>query len=362
MKTPSLLIVTRISLPSRVVAVCPSDKSVDRTSPSKTWYSNIEANSPVGSDKSMSKVPSGKAANASSVGAKTVKGPVRLRSSANSAATTAAARVSWSSLLTMTSTTVVGGKSTASITCTTPLSVWISAVVTSASLMKTPSLLIVTWISFPSNVVIDTPSDKSVDNAWPSTTWYNRISANCPVVSAINCSKVPSGSAANASSDGAKTEKEPAALKSSANPASITAVSNTEWSGLLTTTSTTVVCANTPTEIERINRKLINFFICVIFVLEIPKDWGINSSTVELLRTQPREILISSELDGYMTNFPTLQQRAILLVRRDFFFYAKNWFSVSKMLKQKMRPGCSLIVTGKEIFWSFAIFGKIGST
>ena len=66
------------------------------------------ANSPVGSSKSASTTPAGNAANASSVGANTVNGPAPERSSANSAAITAASNVVCTGLSTMMSTTVAG--------------------------------------------------------------------------------------------------------------------------------------------------------------------------------------------------------------------------------------------------------------
>src|SRR5512133_2555388 len=99
------------------------------------------------SAKSASIVPSGSAAKAASVGANTVNGPSPCKVSTNPAATTAASKVLWSGLSTIISTTVAGnedGINTASITCTTPLSASISATVTLALFIKTPSELIVT--------------------------------------------------------------------------------------------------------------------------------------------------------------------------------------------------------------------------
>ena len=85
---PSKLTVT--SLPFNVVT-SPAVRSVESTSPETTWYNKMSARAPVGSNsRSSTTVPS--AANAASVGANSVKGPAAVKSSANSAATTAASR------------------------------------------------------------------------------------------------------------------------------------------------------------------------------------------------------------------------------------------------------------------------------
>ena len=63
-----------------------------------------------------------------------------------------------------------GGNNTASMTCTTPLSATTSATVTCALFINTPSVLIVTVISFPFNVATTIPSIKSVDLTSPDTT------------------------------------------------------------------------------------------------------------------------------------------------------------------------------------------------
>jgi hypothetical protein len=56
----------------------------------------MSARAPVGSASKLATVPSGNSANAASVGANTVKGPSPERSSASSAAITAASSVVWS--------------------------------------------------------------------------------------------------------------------------------------------------------------------------------------------------------------------------------------------------------------------------
>ena len=106
------------------------------------------------------------AANASSVGANTVNVPAKsLKAPAKSAAITAPSNVSCTSLLITTSATVTfGGNITASSTCTTPLKVGISAIITFALLIITPPFAsIVTVISCPKSVVAVWPSDKSDD-------------------------------------------------------------------------------------------------------------------------------------------------------------------------------------------------------
>ena len=93
MKTPSSLIVTVTLFPFNVVTIIPSDKSVLRAVPAATWYNKISVSAPDGSSSNDSTVPSGKAANAASVGAKTVKGPSPDKVSTRPAAITAASNV-----------------------------------------------------------------------------------------------------------------------------------------------------------------------------------------------------------------------------------------------------------------------------
>ena len=186
------------------------------------------------------------AVTAASVGAKTVNGPSALKASTKPAAPTAASSNSWSGLLTITSTTVVvggaGGNNTASITCTTPLSAVRSATVTWASLMNTPSMVMLTVTSGPRRVSIIWPSDKSPLMASPATTWYCKMA---PRSSEANRSSGvisrASTTAVMAASVGANTVNGPSADKASARPAAPTAVASNVWSGLPAMTSTTVV-------------------------------------------------------------------------------------------------------------------------
>ena len=188
-------------------------------------------------------VPAGRAAKAASVGAKTVKGPSPLKSSARPAAMTAVSRVVWSGLFTMMSTTVVvggaGGRRTASMTCTTPLSARMSATVTVALLIITEPPMMETVTFAPLRVVISWPSESDVLRASPPTTWYVRMALSNSA-SARTASMVPAGSASNAASVGAKTVNGPSPLNAPARPAARTAASKVVWSGLLTMMSTTV--------------------------------------------------------------------------------------------------------------------------
>ena len=143
--TPSGVMEMLMSFPSRVLAFIPFERSVDITLPPTAWYRRICVRSPEGSWRRVSTVPVGSAAKAASVGANTVKGPSPESASASPAAITAASSVLCTSLLTTMSTTVAGlGSRTASITCTMPLSVTMSATLTIAPLMKIPFPLMVT--------------------------------------------------------------------------------------------------------------------------------------------------------------------------------------------------------------------------
>ncbi len=115
---------TKASVPSSISTIWPSERSPAITLPLATWYCRMLASAPVASANNASMVSWPSASNASSVGANTVKGPSPESAPARSAAITAASRLSCTSLLKITSTTVLvstGGVITASITWTTPL-------------------------------------------------------------------------------------------------------------------------------------------------------------------------------------------------------------------------------------------------
>ena len=160
---------------------------------------------------------------------------------------------------------MVGGKSTASITCTTPLSVVMSATVTIALFIRTLPPSKDTVMSSPFSVVT-VPAVKSVDNTFAPTTWYNKISASAPVGSSSN-SSTTEPNAAKAASVGANTVNGPAPDKSSSSSAAITAASNVLWSSELTMTSTTVLaCAETANNKPRDKNVNKSFFISNGFV------------------------------------------------------------------------------------------------
>ncbi len=98
---------TNASVPSSISTIWPSERSPAITLPLATWYWRMEVRFPEGSASSASIVSWPSAANASSVGANTVKGPVPDKAVSNPAANTAASRVLWSSLPTIMSTTVL---------------------------------------------------------------------------------------------------------------------------------------------------------------------------------------------------------------------------------------------------------------
>ena len=106
--TPLSLIETINSVPFNVIAIIPSDRSVESTEPDTTWWVRIAVNRSM-SASTASRVPSGNASKAASVGANTVNGPSAERASTKPAAITAVSKVLWSSDPTIISTTVVVG-------------------------------------------------------------------------------------------------------------------------------------------------------------------------------------------------------------------------------------------------------------
>merc|ERR1712019_267421 len=91
--TPSPMC-TVTSLPSTVVIVWPSERSLEYAATPTTWYVSTSTNWSLFSGfRSESKVPAGNAANAEFTGAKTVNGPGELSVSTKSPATTAATSV-----------------------------------------------------------------------------------------------------------------------------------------------------------------------------------------------------------------------------------------------------------------------------
>merc|ERR1712039_968926 len=185
----------------------------------------------------LSKVPSGRAPNASLVGAKTVNGPGELSVSTKSPATTAATKVERSSTDCASSTMLglaslsAGGRRTPSMMCATPFEARLSAPTTLAVLAYTSPLVTVTRRSLPSTVVTTCSGCRSVDNTWAGSTWYVRMSTSEALFSGFNkLSKVPSGRAPKASLVGANTVNGPGELRVSTRSPATTAATRVERS------------------------------------------------------------------------------------------------------------------------------------
>merc|ERR1719218_110899 len=129
-----------------------------------------------------------------------------------------------------------GGNMTPSMMWATPLLARLSAPVTCFRLFtsaptNTPLRLLITSKCLPSTVATRWYSFKSVDKTCSGSTWKVRMSANCALFSGFRReSKVPAGSAPNASLVGAKTVKGPGEDKVSAKSAATTAVTRVERS------------------------------------------------------------------------------------------------------------------------------------
>jgi len=123
------------------------------------------------SDNKASTVPSGSLAKASSVGAKTVKGPSPLRASTKPAACKAAAKVVKRPSATAVSTISAGGRMTLSMTWMMPFEASISVIITSAWLTNTlPST---TLIATGSSAAVSALLSVTTCSAFtaPGTTW-----------------------------------------------------------------------------------------------------------------------------------------------------------------------------------------------
>src|SRR6056297_1360266 len=131
------------------------------------------------------------------------------------------------------------GSNTLSITWMTPLLVMMSALTTLASLILTPSqVLILTYL--PASVSAFFSFITFLAVTLPATTWYLRISTSLSLFSGFSkLATVPSGSAANASSVGAKTVNGPSPFRASTSPAAFTAATRVLKSSAATAVSTT---------------------------------------------------------------------------------------------------------------------------
>merc|ERR1712226_819392 len=159
--TPPEPMNTSTSAPSTVLIISWSLRSLEWTEPEATWYVRTAWSSLMflGSNR-WSRTSLGSLANASLVGANTVKGPGPERVSTNCPAFKAATRVERSGVATAISTivwsaaTYLGGSSTVSMMWITPLLASISAFVTLALLIITPPEPMNTSTSAPSTVLI----------------------------------------------------------------------------------------------------------------------------------------------------------------------------------------------------------------
>jgi len=160
MCTPRRLFVTSNCSPSRDLTCCEGLRSLLNTAaPATTWYSSTASNCLMffGSNR-LFNVALGSLANASLVGANTVKGPLASRAVTSLPAVMAATSVERSLLPEASSimlrSVMDGGNNTASMMCTTPLLAATSAVVTWAAwLMVTPPLRTSTNIFSDSSVL-----------------------------------------------------------------------------------------------------------------------------------------------------------------------------------------------------------------
>jgi len=183
--TPLRVLYTCTLLPSTVFTLWKNFRSVDNTSDPKTWYVRMSTNVSLFSGfRSVSRVPSGKAANPSLVGAKTVNGPGEVRVSTKSPATTAATRVErsgtdWASSTMLgkaSDSPAAGGSRTPSMMWATPFDALLSAPTTvlkslPSGLTNTPLPFLYTFTFLPSTVFTLWKNFKSVDNTSDPKTW-----------------------------------------------------------------------------------------------------------------------------------------------------------------------------------------------
>mmetsp|Transcript_23914 Transcript_23914/g.76925 ORF Transcript_23914/g.76925 Transcript_23914/m.76925 type:complete len:451 (+) Transcript_23914:264-1616(+) len=240
--------------PSRRVGmtVVPAGKSAERNSPLMTWYSRISPRSAV-LFRREARVSVDSSAKASSVGAKTVKGPTPSRAPQSPATSRAVARVvrprvgrapQTSPPSTgggSTTGSSAGGKRTWSMTWTTPFEATTSGIVTVASLIVTvaPSKEIVALSPLAIATVV-LPTGMADDAmAASAITWYKRTSVN-PSTSARRAARASASTKAKASSVGAKTVKGPGPASVSTRSAAARAVTSVLRKSVDTAMSTMV--------------------------------------------------------------------------------------------------------------------------
>merc|ERR1719162_2396946 len=231
--SPSFVMV--ISLEASKVSTV-AGKSADMTLPLMTWYFKRLANS---SSESVSNPPA--ALKASSVGAKTVKGPSPFKTVDNLAFVTASNNFDKvdtdAARSTMSFRGSSGTVSTLSMMCTTPFEATLSAPVTLASpptVTTSPSFVMVRSLEV-SKVGYVLVGSNSPDMTLSLMTWYFKRLASSSLLTSSN----PSGYASSkAASVGAKTVKGPTPFKTVAKSAFVTAATNFDKVGVATARST----------------------------------------------------------------------------------------------------------------------------
>mmetsp|Transcript_24913 Transcript_24913/g.59196 ORF Transcript_24913/g.59196 Transcript_24913/m.59196 type:complete len:444 (+) Transcript_24913:123-1454(+) len=227
-----------------------SGRAVDATSPEWTWYrrtSRRRAELP--SACRHFRVSSSTAANAASVGAKTVNGPVPPRVVARLAVVSKSSKIAWDALSEMMSKTVLfggvqvkpAGTSTVSIECTIPVLVHMSVPPAIAEMSATVMLFPVNVVARVLIPVVVKPGNCEA-RMMPPWTWYLSSSPSRSTLSGCNRqARVAASTFWNASLVGAKTVYTPAgAARTVSRLAATTRSSSVWWSGLATTTSVMV--------------------------------------------------------------------------------------------------------------------------
>merc|ERR1712032_29487 len=245
---------TSISLPSTVLNSWSCLRSLLKTAaPSTTWYSRTASSSLMCSGSNRYFRTAGlRCANASFVGAKTVKGPLLCSVVTSLPAVRAVTSVERSLTLSARATmSLVGlgagggegafGMSTRSMMCTTPLVASLSAAVTRDSrLTYTLPSRTSTNNSEPSRVLNLFSGLRSLAcTAAPDTTWYSRMASSVLMFfGSSNFSSSSLGILANASLDGAKTVNGPLPSRAVTSLPAVRAVTSVERSSMLAASST----------------------------------------------------------------------------------------------------------------------------
>mmetsp|Transcript_9629 Transcript_9629/g.22842 ORF Transcript_9629/g.22842 Transcript_9629/m.22842 type:complete len:292 (+) Transcript_9629:759-1634(+) len=204
--------------PRRVVWVAAAlGRPVDKIESASTWYRRISYSRGMKRSTVVSLVTraAGRALNAESIGAKRVFGAGSRSAVSRPARSTSVSSVVWFGLLTTTSRMVaghakLGGISTLSIKCTTPLLAKMSASVIVAFIAPPDSMLPVrnVYLLHASSVLresISVPAVRSVERTVPPTTWYrSSFTSRSLLAGSVRQSNV-APSSSKAAFEGAKT-------------------------------------------------------------------------------------------------------------------------------------------------------------